>query len=143
MAYHAGASQCALLCWKTRHAFWKQPRVADFSNRNYHVLGLACNIPRWRSLLKPIVLWRHAFMQIFQHKYAILCYQGALMDLTGTPSMLETINQVLGLQHICLNILSYAIAPFGEHTLLGRQNVRRKKTAIQTICNTVSYLRHY
>ena len=135
--------QCALVCWKTRHAFWKQPSVADFSDRNYHVLGLACNVPRWRFFLKPIVLWRHAFMQIFQHKYAILCYQGAIMDLAGPTSDSEAIFQVLCLQHVCLNILSYTIAPFWTHTLLSKRSIRQKKLAIQTICNTVRYLRHY
>ena len=135
--------QCALVCWKTRHAFWKQPRVSDFSNRNYHVLGLPCHIPRWRFFLKPIVLWRHAFMQIFQHKFTILCYQEAIIDLVDVYPASEAIYQILGLQHVCVNILSYAVSPFAVHALLSKHTLMRKKIAIQTICNDVRYLRHF
>ncbi len=130
--------QCDLVCWRARHPFWNKPRLTDFSNRNYHVLGLANAELR----LRPVIYWRHAIMQILQHKFTILLYTVALHECGCDPLLNPNAAKALSLEHVRIRILQFIVSPFGKHSPPPRHIADRKLSAMARLCDTITYVKH-
>ena len=120
---------CPAVCWQAKYTLGRPPRLRDHSSLNGHVLGLTT----LTSDLRPIVFWRHAFAQLFQHKYTIVYHTICLHKLARVGS----------LPHVHLQILSFLVSPFGSHVYLTRRAAQRKLLALQQICSIVQYLQHF
>ena len=120
---------CPAVCWKARHTFWRRPSLSDSSHRNRHCLGLTTLTPN----LRPLVFWRHAMTQIFQHKYTIVYHSHCLHKL----------HPVTRISHVHIAVLAFLVCPFGKHICLSDTLVQRKLAALRQILTVVQYLKHF
>ena len=124
---------CPAVCYEARHKYWQRPELTDPSYMNKHALGITTLEPR----LRPLVFWRHAFVQLMQHRYEQLFHARSLFQVPVLADHRHLFEAVL-------DFLSCPFqGPFSHEVLFDKVALSRKLRSHQTLLKYFPYLRHF